>query len=167
MLTKTNSCYKQLRGPFCACFRSCGWGVFGHNIKCFVTYSGFQYSNTYFDCLISIYLKRYQYENERQKNAPANIFCCFNKFINFDVSITSKMAFCASRNSKYGNLRPLMILLEYSAHGIPWIVVPTIVLFLSHQQHIQEASINLLIGKFVCMIAKLGSFTCSFFRLRA
>ena len=68
--------------------------------------------------------------------------------LEWDEYYTKVFAVCADKTSYLGYLRPLMILLEYSGHGIPWFIV-TLVLLLSVQLvwHV-EMLVNVIYGKY-------------------
>ena len=67
--------------------------------------------------------------------------------IDIDDILTKRLAICASCDSTFGFMRPVMMLLELSCHGVPWILGSVVAVFVSHQIKTQEKFINLLMGK--------------------
>ena len=77
----------------------------------------------------------------------------FRSIIDFDVKITTKAALCTNESAVLGFLRPVMIFLEWSCHGLPWIVVPILGILISHDGGLIEILMNLLLGKYqVCVL---------------
>ena len=65
-----------------------------------------------------------------------------------DLKLSRKLAFCAEPNA----LRPVMKLLEFSAHGVPWIVGTFIVLLLQETSQEIEIILNLLFALLVDLL---------------
>ena len=72
----------------------------------------------------------------------------YTGLMKLDHHLTQKLAICANKNSSHGQLRPLMQVLEYSMHGIPWLMLTMLGILVSHQITVHEKLFNLLIGKF-------------------
>ena len=70
-----------------------------------------------------------------------------HSIIDIDHRLTGRLAICANSNSTYGFLRPVMMLLELSAHGVPWIVGSVLAIFIAHQTNTQQKLLNLLMGE--------------------
>ncbi|XP_064649453.1 polyisoprenoid diphosphate/phosphate phosphohydrolase PLPP6-like [Lineus longissimus] len=84
-------------------------------------------------------------EKTNSKNQPVEKHGGFaERFIDFDVSITSDLAICATKDSSYGALRPVMKLLEISCHGIPWLSVTAFLMYKTSDVHCHEILVNLL-----------------------
>jgi len=66
---------------------------------------------------------------------------------NFDLRLTKKFSVCAQSSSSFGNLRPLMKILEISCHFIPWFLVCLVLLTTVHKKSHVEILLNTLIGK--------------------
>ena len=64
-----------------------------------------------------------------------------------DEEYTRVLAVCADESSSLGKLRPLMVLLEYSCHGVPWFIVTPVLLLSVHLPWHVELLVNLLWGK--------------------
>ena len=64
-----------------------------------------------------------------------------------EIEVTRRMAVCASAESKYGSLRPLMKFLELSGHGIPWFSCVLAGVFLTHDIGLHQQLLNLLFGR--------------------
>ena len=64
-----------------------------------------------------------------------------------DEQYTKILAVCADESSSLGKLRPLMVLLEYSCHGVPWFIVTSVLLLSVHLPWHVELLVNLLWGK--------------------
>ena len=77
----------------------------------------------------------------------ANETSIFRSIIDFDVKITSKAALCTNKGALLGFLRPVMIFLEWSCHGLPWIVGPILGILISHEGGLIEILMNLLLGE--------------------
>ena len=71
----------------------------------------------------------------------------FKSIIELDVYLTSKTALCANSDAKLGSLRPVMIFLEWSCHGLPWTVGPILGILISHDAGVIEILMNILLGK--------------------
>jgi len=72
--------------------------------------------------------------------------------IDMDDTLTKRLAICANCDSTFGFMRPAMMLLELSAHGVPWILGCVLAVFVSHQIKTQEKFINLLMGKWLFVL---------------
>ena len=72
--------------------------------------------------------------------------------IDVDAALTSKLGLCASPNSALGFFRPLMILLEWSCHGVPWIAGTIFAILASHDRSLLQIFLNFLIGKYIFSI---------------
>ena len=64
-------------------------------------------------------------------------------FHNLDITLSRNLSFCADKDS--GRWRTLMIILELSGHGIPWIV-GTVISILIFSDMKQELACNLLLA---------------------
>lgn len=64
----------------------------------------------------------------------------------WDVKVTRAMAVCASRESSYGQWRPLMRFLEYSAHGVPWLIGNVAAILATHKLDYHQIFLNLFYG---------------------
>ena len=80
----------------------------------------------------------------REKNVEGvNGFFCL---IQWDEKITERLAVCSSQSSKWGYARPFMRLLEYSGHGLLWIIGDLVLILILHKVEIQQILMNLLLG---------------------
>ena len=64
-----------------------------------------------------------------------------------DRRLSEVLAVCSSEKSVFGQLRPIMRLLEYSCHGITWLVITIAAIVASHHIQLQEKLLNLLLSK--------------------
>lgn len=65
-----------------------------------------------------------------------------------DVYLTYKLGLCADSSSPLGFLRPLMVLLEWSGHGVPWFSGTILAVLISHDRDMLEIFLNLLAGMY-------------------
>ena len=79
-----------------------------------------------------------------------------SRVVAFDEWLSRKLAVCSTADSKFGQLRPLMRLLEYSCHGVPWLVGIVAAILASHQVELQEKLLNIFLGRLV-LIMNLGT----------
>lgn len=86
-------------------------------------------------------------DNTVTSNSGEASLSLFERLEKLDIALTDRLAVCASRDSAYGYLRPLMQLLEYSCHGIPWLTLTIVAILMSHQIHIHQKQMNLFLGK--------------------
>ena len=70
-----------------------------------------------------------------------------HSILDLDHKLTARLAICANSDSTYGFLRPVMMLLELSAHGVPWIVGNILAILIAHQTTTQQQLLNLLMGE--------------------
>ena len=63
--------------------------------------------------------------------------------VDIDQGLTSMFAVCATSQSSAGHMRPFMIVLEYSCHGVPWLVSIPIWILVSHSMLLHQKLINL------------------------
>ena len=68
-------------------------------------------------------------------------------FLETDVAWTKQLAVCAIKESSHGEWRPVMRALEYSAHGVPWLVGNVVALLVTHQLQLHQTLFNLFYGK--------------------
>ncbi|XP_013420364.1 phospholipid phosphatase 6 [Lingula anatina] len=66
--------------------------------------------------------------------------------LQMDKQYTKCLAICASRNSSYGWLRPLMKALENSCHGIPWLLLAAWAILNSRDVKNQTLALNLMLA---------------------
>ena len=76
----------------------------------------------------------------------------FGSIIDFDVKLTTKTALCSNENAVLGFLRPVMIFMEWSCHGLPWIFGSILGIFISHDGGLIEILMNLLLGEFLVQL---------------
>ena len=82
--------------------------------------------------------------------------------LEWDEYYTKVFAVCADKSSYLGYLRPLMILLEYSCHGIPWFIVTIVLLLSVHMVWHVEMLVNVIYGKYsFCVCQRTASPTFS------
>lgn len=74
--------------------------------------------------------------------------------LEMDEHYTRILAVCADKTSLFGYLRPLMVLLEFSCHGVPWFVVCTVLLLSVHLPWHVELLVNVLLGKTICFFGE-------------
>ena len=79
-----------------------------------------------------------------QDDSPNNTI--FDRIIAKDVELSRMCSVCAGETSSYGFMRPVMKILEYSCHGIPWLFGTAIAIFMTHKAYLHEKQINLFIG---------------------
>ena len=79
------------------------------------------------------------------KEAPTTM-STIGWLLELDVQLTNKLAVCATKESPYGHLRPLMQVLEYSGHGIVWLTLPVAGILMTHKIHIHQKLMNLYLG---------------------
>ena len=79
------------------------------------------------------------------REAPQGIL---DLLINVDQAVTAQLGLSATPSSPLGHLRPVMKVLEYSCHGVPWLSATILGLFFTHKAHVQEILLNLLIGMY-------------------
>ena len=85
-------------------------------------------------------------------NATTNETSIFGSIIEFDVKLTTKTALCSNENAVLGFLRPVMIFMEWSCHGLPWIVGSILGIFISHDGGLIEILMNLLLGEYLVQL---------------
>ncbi|XP_071947183.1 polyisoprenoid diphosphate/phosphate phosphohydrolase PLPP6-like [Antedon mediterranea] len=68
----------------------------------------------------------------------------FSQLVTLDQRWSSQWALCSSPTSPYGALRPVMKLLEFSGHGVPWIAIPLLLFITSDDNYVLQYSVNLL-----------------------
>ena len=73
--------------------------------------------------------------------------------LEFDEYYTKVFAVCADKTSHLGYLRPLMILLEFSCHGVPWFIATIVLLLSVHMAWHVEMLVNVLNGKLMGCVA--------------
>ena len=69
--------------------------------------------------------------------------------VNLDQSATRKLAIFASDDSSF---RPVLKIFEISFHGIPWISLLSLAIFMTHDIHLHTKLINLLSGMNLLLI---------------
>jgi len=72
----------------------------------------------------------------------------FERIVEWDKTLSRRLSLCSSADSPWGHLRPLMRLLEYSCHGVPWFVGVAVLLLMSHQFDMQQKLLNLLSSEY-------------------
>ena len=90
--------------------------------------------------------------SDKTRNGPTNATdetSIFGSIIDFDVKLTTKTALCSNENAVLGFLRPVMIFMEWSCHGLPWIVGSILGIFISHDGSLIEILMNLLLGEYL------------------
>lgn len=63
-----------------------------------------------------------------------------------DRALSTTLSVCAEKTSSFGSLRPVMQLLEFSCHGIPWIIGCIVGLAISHRAESFQILVNLLLA---------------------
>ena len=71
-----------------------------------------------------------------------------DRIINWDKSLSRRLALCSSADSPCGYLRPYMRLLEYSCHGVLWFVGVAAMLLMTHQFEMQQKLLNLFSSEY-------------------
>jgi len=71
-----------------------------------------------------------------------------DRLVNWDKAVSRRLALCSSAQSPWGHLRPFMRLLEYSCHGVPWLVGVATLLLMSHQFEMQQRLLNLFSSEY-------------------
>ena len=71
----------------------------------------------------------------------------FQTLIAIDKSISNHLALCANIGSPLYYARPVMKFLEYTCHGIPWLIAIAFGLLLTHKVSVHEILLNFLMGK--------------------
>jgi len=69
------------------------------------------------------------------------------RLVEWDKTVSKRLALCSSAQSPWGHLRPYMRLLEYSCHGVPWFVGVAALLLMSHHFELQQLLLNLFSSK--------------------
>jgi len=69
--------------------------------------------------------------------------------LSWDKRVSERMAVCSSEKSTLGHLRPLMRALEYSCHGVPWLVCTIAGIVAAHNIELQVKLMNLLLGSLI------------------
>lgn len=69
-----------------------------------------------------------------------------------DKALSSTLSVCAEKTSSFGSLRPLMKFLEFSCHGIPWIIGCIAGLAISHRSEDFQILVNLLLALVVDLL---------------
>ncbi|XP_068692084.1 polyisoprenoid diphosphate/phosphate phosphohydrolase PLPP6-like [Montipora foliosa] len=81
-------------------------------------------------------------------NIPVTFFASFLHLVDclyrFDIFLSNKLSVCADKNS--GSWRTLMVILEYTGHGIPWTAAALFVIFAFSDTAEQEFACNLLLA---------------------
>ncbi|XP_002740908.1 polyisoprenoid diphosphate/phosphate phosphohydrolase PLPP6-like [Saccoglossus kowalevskii] len=73
--------------------------------------------------------------------------------LRWDKELTQSFSVCATTDSKFGQLRPLMKLLEISGHGVPWIVSLIVLLYVTRNNSNEcQFIINLLAGQILDLV---------------
>ena len=89
---------------------------------------------------------------QRQKQAAASFNLqetdgsFFQTLVAIDKSVSGHLALCAQENSPMYYARPLMKFLEYTCHGLPWILATVFGLLLTHKVFVHEILLNFLLG---------------------
>ena len=90
---------------------------------------------------------------QRQKHSAAslNLQNSDGSFLDtiktIDESISGHLAVCANVKSPMFYARPIMKFLEYTCHGVPWILASAFGLILTHKVFIHEILLNFLLGE--------------------
>lgn len=69
-----------------------------------------------------------------------------------DRALSTTLSVCADKTSSFGSLRPLMTFLEFSCHGIPWIIGCIAGLAVSHRAESFQILVNLLLALVVDLL---------------
>ena len=64
-----------------------------------------------------------------------------------DIHLTKRLGLCSDKDAKLGSFRPLMKLLEFSCHGVPWLLGNIIAIFVYKDKDTREILVNLFFGK--------------------
>ena len=67
--------------------------------------------------------------------------------VDVDQGLSSMLAVCASRQSSAGHMRPFMMFLEYTCHGVPWLAGVAVWILVSHDMILHEKLINFFSSK--------------------
>ncbi|XP_054978097.1 polyisoprenoid diphosphate/phosphate phosphohydrolase PLPP6 [Sorex araneus] len=83
-------------------------------------------------------------EEDRMDLNPSFLDIALRSLLAIDLWLSKKLGVCAGESSSWGNMRPLMKLLEISGHGIPWLLGTVYCLSRSDSWAGREVLMNLL-----------------------
>lgn len=83
---------------------------------------------------------------------PSLLRVALSSLLAIDLWLSKRLGVCASEDSSWGSVRPLMKLIEISGHGIPWLVGGAYCLYKSDSAAGQEVMLNLLMGLLLDLI---------------
>ncbi|CAN7994296.1 unnamed protein product [Ixodes hexagonus] len=70
-----------------------------------------------------------------------------------DERLSSGLFLASGVHSPWGHLRPSMVLLEYSAHGIPWLMGTCALIWFARDRHTEAFCVNLLLALVLDLVA--------------
>lgn len=83
-------------------------------------------------------------DEDRMDLNPSFLAIALRSLLAIDLWLSKKLGVCAGESSSWGNVRPLMKLLEISGHGIPWLLGTVYCLSRSDSWAGREVLMNLL-----------------------
>lgn len=70
-----------------------------------------------------------------------------------DLWLSKRLGVCAFEESAWGSIRPLVRLVEFSGHVIPWLIGSVYNLVRGENVAEQELMLNLSMGKWMCSVS--------------
>lgn len=68
-----------------------------------------------------------------------------------DLWLSKRLGVCACEESPWGSIRPLVRLVEFSGHVIPWLIGTVYTLLRGESAAEQEVMLNLALGERMCV----------------
>lgn len=68
-----------------------------------------------------------------------------------DLWLSKRLGVCACEESPWGSIRPLVRLVEFSGHVIPWLIGTVYTLLRGQRAEEQEIMLNLALGERMCV----------------
>lgn len=69
-------------------------------------------------------------------------------FLAIDLRLSKRLGVCACEGSPWGGIRPLVRMVEFSGHAVPWLVGTMYALLRGETAAEQEIMLNLALGKY-------------------
>ncbi|XP_076873342.1 polyisoprenoid diphosphate/phosphate phosphohydrolase PLPP6 [Brachyhypopomus gauderio] len=91
-------------------------------------------------------------EEDCMRLNPSMIGIALSSLLAVDLWLSKRLGVCACEDSSWGNVRPLMKLVEISGHGIPWLIGTVYCLYKSDSAAGQEVMLNLLMALVLDML---------------
>lgn len=95
-----------------------------------------------------VYVSIVSMDNSNRNDRGSEDTSVLDRLVEWDKAVSRRLALCSSAESPWGHLRPLMRLLEYSCHGVPWFVGVVALLLVSHQLEMQQRLLNLFSSEY-------------------